>query len=308
MEIVKAVYALLKETFHAWGRDRASRWAAALAFYTLFSMAPLLVLSLGVLGFFYGEEEAQAQIRFQVGAVAGNVGRQAVDLVFDNADASRESSLTLIVSGITLILGAMAIFAALQDALNVIWNVPPDPDASFLEVLKKRLVSFVVITFLGLLLVASTLLNALKAIINPFLSGFGSSTLPAIQVIDFVVTFVMITLVLALVFKVLPDVKLTWRDVWIGAVVTALLFGVGRLLIRLYLQTAPFSTTYGTAAGSLIPFLIWVYYSAQIIFFGAELTQVYANKHGSRLIPHSQHRRQSQVDRPARQAVSQSEP
>lgn len=284
MNYLKQSFELIRDTATNFGRDNATMLAAGLAYYTIFAIAPLLVIAVAVAGFVYGEAAVQGEI---VGAIEDTVGTQAATIIENLIASARESGATIwatLLSIGVLIWGSSNLFGQLQRALNTIWGIAPAPDAGVLNVVRKRAVAFSMVLLLGffllLSLAASTIVTALGDFLTELLPGLGS-LLPTAEL--FVSLFILI-LLFATLFRVLPDVEVAWRDVLLGAAVTAVLFVLGRYLISWYLGTRSFSSTYG-AAGSLVVLLLFVYYSAQIILFGAEFTQTYANKFGSRLRP-----------------------
>lgn len=279
---LKAVFRLLKETFQEWNEDKASRLAAALAYYTVFSIAPLLLIAIAIVGFIFGQEAAQGQI---TGQLSGLVGSQVAEIIQGLVNsASQGGGGVSILNIVILLFGASGVFVQLQEALNTIWEVQPKPGQGIRQILQTRLVSFSMILVIGFLLLVSLVLSTTLAAVGNFagglLPGFGFLW----QLLNFVVSFGVITLLFAAMYKILPDATIAWNDVWIGAGITALLFTIGKWLLGLYLGIASVGSAFG-AAGSLVALLIWVYYSAQILFFGAEFTQVYAKRYGSRIQP-----------------------
>jgi membrane protein len=271
--------------FQKYNEDNVTQLAASLAFFTVFSLAPLLLIVVVIAGLIIGQSEAQQQIVSQVQTVAGENVAEQVDQIITNMSERDNSLIASIVGGITLFIGATTLFAQLQQSLNRIWNVKPKPERSAVKVLiRKRVLSFIMILFIGLLLLASVIAGTF--ISN--LSVFVQETVPGIEfisrVLNFVVSFVILTLVFAFIYKVLPDVKISWEDVWFGAAVTALLFTIGILLISLYINESTITSPYG-AAGTFIVILLWVYFSAQLLFIGAQITQVYAETYGKEIHP-----------------------
>jgi membrane protein len=281
---LKGLWGLLKETVQDWSEDKASRLAAALAYFTIFSLAPLLVIVIAIAGLVFGREAAQNQLSGQIQDLVGQQGAGMIQTMIQNTSKPSTSIIATIIGVITLLLGASGVFGALQDALNTIWEVAPNPKAGLMAMLRNRFVSFGMILVVGFLLLVSLLLTAVLAAVGKFMGGFFPSAVLLGHVINFVVSFGGITLLFALIYKVLPDAKIAWGDVWIGAAVTSLLFTIGRLLIGLYLGRGSVGSAYG-AAGSLIVLLVWTYYSAMILFLGAEFTKVYAYKYGSHIEP-----------------------
>ncbi len=285
---LKQIWRLLKETFVKWQKDKASRLAASLSYYTIFSLAPLLIIAIAIAGFFFGETAARGEIIGQIQGLVGKDGAEAIQAMIQNASRPNSSDGTIasVISIFILIFGASGMFVELQDALNTIWDIEQGPDLGIIDFIRKRFLTFAMILGIGFLLLVSLVLSAVLAGI----SSLTSSLFPGFdflsQLVNFVVSFGVITLLFAMIYKYLPDVKITWGDVRIGAIITALLFVIGKYLIGLYLGNNTFSSTYG-AAGSIIIILVWTNYSAQILFFGAEFTQVYARKYGSQIKPSS---------------------
>jgi membrane protein len=282
---LKVIVGLLKETWTEWQEDKASRLAAALAYYTAFSIAPLVVIAIAIAALVYGEEAAQGQIATQLGALVGKEAAEAIEsLVESSYRQSGEGIIATVISIGLLFFGASNIFTQLQDSLNTIWEVAPKPGRGIKGIIKDRILSFGMVLGIGFLLLVSLILSTVLAALGNYLGGM----MPGLQflwsILNFLLSFGVISLLFALMFKFLPDVKITWGDVRIGAVITALLFTIGKSLISLYLGNSGVGSTYG-AAGSLVVLLLWVNFSAQILFFGAEFTQVYANKYGSLIVP-----------------------
>lgn len=273
---------LLKETVNEWTEDNASRLAAALAFYTAVSISPLLVMVILVAGLVWGANAVQSQIMVQLQSAIGPQGAEFISTVLDNANRPAAGSIAGIISFAVLLWGSTNVFAQLQTSLNEIWNVEPKPGRGIMGTIKDRLLSFGMVLGIAFVLLVSLVLSAVLSA----LSGSFSSLLPGMdwlwQLANFLLSIGVITLLLAAIYKILPDVEITWRSVWIGAFVTAVLFTIGKFLLGLYLSNA--TSSYG-AAGSVMAFLLWVYYSAQIFFFGAEFTQVYANRYGAGVKP-----------------------
>ena len=283
---VKTVFSLLKEAFQEWQKDKASLLAAALAYYTVFSITPLLVIAIAIVGAVFGQEAARGEILAQINSLVGEQGAQAIEMALNNANQPEISSIASIISVVILLIGASGVFAQLQEALNTVWNVTAKPEGGIWIFIRKRLLSFGMVLAIGFLLLVSLIISAVLSGV----SKMEMDLLPGLdslwQFLNFGVSFGFITVLFALIYKYLPDVKIRWKDVWVGAITTALLFGLGKYLIGLYLGRGSLGSAYG-AAGSLIVFLAWVFYSAQILLFGAELTQVYARRYGRQIKPNS---------------------
>jgi membrane protein len=274
---------LLKSTFKDWNEDKASRLAAALAYYTAFSVAPMLLIAIAIAGLVFGDEAAQGSIFVQVQGLLGPEAAGTIETAVKNSRQPGASTVSAIIGLVTLVWSASNVFSQLQDALNTIWEVQPKP-AGLVGSLKRRLLPMSMVLGIGFLLLVSLVLSAGLAALGRFFEGLLPGTSALWEVVNFVISFGVITGLFAAIYKLLPDVEIRWSDVWIGAAVTALLFTIGKLLIGLYLGNASIGSTYG-AAGSLLVVLVWVYYSAQILFFGAEFTQVYARRYGSQIVP-----------------------
>lgn len=281
------IFSILKESASEFGEDEAPRLAAALSYYALFALGPTIVLLVFIIGQIYNPQTLQTQIINQIQSFTGS--QQIADFVrgIVNARASFGGNiLATVITLVTLFIGATGLFAQLQDSLNKVWDVESISDSGVLGMIKDRFFSFLLIMGLGLLLVislaASTVLSSLFQYAGSILPGSGWT----VSIADILISGVIFTFLFAIIFKVLPDVQISWSDVWLGAVFTAVLFIIGKQLISLYMGNRALGDVYG-AASSLIALLLWVYYSAQIFFFGAEFTQVYARRYGTRIVPES---------------------
>jgi membrane protein len=273
---------LLRDTASDWYQDRAQRLGAALAFYTLFALAPGLVVLIPLTGVFLGPQAAQGHIVDQIESLIGRPGAEAIEATI--VSARKEGAGVTVMAVITLVFGLWWVFGELQDALNTIWGVTSRPGRGFLAMLRERFWSFTLVVGIGFLLLVSLAVSAWLAA----LGGFFGYLLPApalvLEAVNVVISFCVITFLFGMIFKLLPDVYLAWRDVWLGAALTSLLFALGKGVIGLYLGRTTIGSAYG-AAGSLVVVLLWVYYSAQILFFGAEFTKVWARRRGVRAVP-----------------------
>jgi membrane protein len=273
----RVVWSLLAETFFEWYEDRAPRLGAALAFYTVFALAPGLILIIGLAAVLLGKEAAQGQIISQVEDLAGAAGAQAVQAAIESARSAGSSLLATGLGAVTLLFGLWGVFGELQDALNTIWGVTTRPRRGVIGVIKERFWSFTMVVGIGFLLLVSLAASAWLAALGKFFSRLLPLPATMMETTNALLSFVVITFMFAVIYKLLPDVKIAWRNVWTGAAVTAVLFTIGKTLIGLYLGRSTVASVYG-AAGSLIVILLWVYYSAQIVFFGAEFTKVYSRR------------------------------
>lgn len=292
----KVIVELLKETFKEWQEDKASRLAAALAYYTAFSIAPLIIIAIAIAALVFGEEAARGGIEDQLRGLIGQQGAEAVEEMIKNSSKPAEGTIATIISVVFLLFGASGVFGQLQDSLNTIWEVAPKPGRGVMGFIKDRFLSFAMVLGIGFLLLVSLILSAVLAGLSNVLGSMMPGMSFLWSLLNFFISFGVITLLFALIYRVLPDAKIAWGDVWFGAIITALLFTIGKSLIGLYLGNSSVGSTYG-AAGSFVVLLLWVNYSAQILFFGAEFTQVYANKYGSRIVPTENAVRLTEQDR-----------
>ncbi len=281
---IKPIFRLLKEAFREWQQDKVSLLAAALAYYTVFSVTPLLVIAIAIAGAVFGQDTAKNEIVQQINALVGEQGAQVIEIALANANQPQLGSLASIISLIILLVGASGVFAQLQEALNTVWDVKPKSDRGLGQFLRKRLLSFGMVLAIGFLLLVSLIFSAILSGISNLEINLLPGWVSLLRLLNLAISLGMISLLFALIYKYLPDAKIRWQDVWVGAIITALLFTLGKFLIGLYLGRGSLGSTYG-AAGSLIIFLAWVFYSAQILLFGAEFTQVYARKYGRTIRP-----------------------
>ena len=279
------IFELLKQTWTEWNEDKAPRLGAAFAYYTIFSLAPLLIVAITIAGAVFGDEAARGQIQSEISGMIGESAAKMVEDMIKSAGANKNAGIFASVASIgTLLLGSSALFAQLQESLNTIWEVAPKPSSGIVQMLIQRLLSFSMVLGVGFLLLVSLVLSAAITAAGHFMGDYLPIPEGTLQLLNFVVSFFIVTVLFAMIFKILPDVEVKWHDVWIGAAITSLLFALGRYGLSIYLGRAGVSSTYG-AAGSLVLILLWVYYAAQILFFGAEFTQVYANRYGSKVRP-----------------------
>lgn len=273
---------ILREAGEHWVADKAARLGAALAYYTIFSLAPLLVIMIGVAGLIFGKEAAQGQVTDQLAHLVGKEGGEAIQAIIENASQPERGSFAMVLGVLMLMLGAAGVFGQLQDALNTIWGVQAKPGGGIWGLVRGRFLSFSMVLGVAFLLLISLIVSSALAAIGPLLGDWKTSGIG--QLVTFSFDLVVISVLFALIFKFLPDAKVAWRDVWFGAVVTSFLFSLGKTLIALYLGRAGITSAYG-AAGSFAALLVWLYYASQIFLFGAELTRAYANRLGSRIQP-----------------------
>ena len=263
-----------------WIRHRAASKGAALAFYTLFSMAPVLVLVIAIAGFFYGADAAQGQLLNELKGLVGAKGAEAIQLVLAGARDKTSGQTATIVATALLLFGATSVFAELKDSLDDIWDVPPSTDSGWWDTVRTRLLSFGLILVLGFLLMVSLVVSAALTVLEHYLSGLWHQATVLLGWTASAISFLVIATLFGVIYKLLPRTRLSWHDVTIGALGTAALFTLGKVAIGLYIGNSGVANSFG-AAGSLIAVLLWVYYSAQIFFFGAEFARQYALKLGS---------------------------
>ncbi len=275
--------AMFKATAKHFSEDNALRLAAALAYYAIFSIAPLLVITIALAGFFLGKEAAQGQIQEQLNGMIGASAARGVQTMVESASEKTSGGIVATIFGVlALVLGATGVFGQLKEALNTIWEVKTKPGLGVWGFLRERLLSFGMVLVIGFLLLVTLLLSAGLAIAGGQLSHFLPLPPWVWVILNFIISFGVVTVLFAFIFKVLPDVTVGWRSVWVGAAFTALLFSLGKLLLAWYLSGQ--TSSYGVA-GSAIVLLLWVYYAGCILFFGAEFTQVWALAHGHRIEP-----------------------
>jgi membrane protein len=292
----KGIIDFIKAVVEKWSNDKAPKLAASLAFYTIFSLSPLLIIIISIAGLLFGAEAARGEIVTEIEDLIGREGAQVVQTALKNSADSETGIISLVISLVTLIIGSTVVFIELQDSLDMIWKVKPKPGRSMIKgLIKDRVRSFALVIGTGFLLLVSLLVSAGINAVSNFLQDRIDLPFDLMQIINIVISLGIMFLLFGLIYKVLPDVHISWGDVWVGALVTAALFNVGKYLISLYLGTNTLGSTYG-AAGSLVILLLWVYYSSMILFLGAEFTQVYANKYGSGIRPTSKFMKYSNED------------
>jgi membrane protein len=279
---LKSVGLLFKDAFSQWSRDHASRLAAALAYYALFSLAPLLIVVIVIAGQVVGQASVKAEIMTQIQNSLGPGTANLVQTMIVSTSRPGSGIVATIISVVTILLGAMGVFGQLHEALNTIWGIQPKAGRGIVGIVKDRAIAFAALLGIGFLILLLFLLSASLAVVQKFLGDL----LPGVpwlwQGLNLLVSFAVLTVLVAMMYKVLPDASVAWRDIWVGALATAALMGLGNVLIGLYLGRSSTASLYG-AAGSLVVILLYIYYSAQIFLFGAELTQVYSARFGSRI-------------------------
>ncbi|MEO7559664.1 MAG: YihY/virulence factor BrkB family protein [Nitrosospira sp.] len=279
---IKQIWTLVKAAFSSWLDDYAPSMGAALAYYTMFSIAPLLLVVISTAGLVFGEEAVRGEIFGQLRDLMGDQGAQAVQGLLASVSEPKEGIAATVIGTVLLLIGATTVFGELQDAFDRIWRAPEkNKNEGWWRLIRSRLLSFGIILGIGFLMIVSLVFSAAMAALGKWWGPFFSNLEILTTVLNFLFSFALMTAVFAMLYKFMPRVKIHWQDVWAGAIVTALLFAVGKLLIGIYIGKSAISSGFG-AAGSLVVVLVWVYYSAQIFLLGAEFTWVYARAHGSR--------------------------
>lgn len=275
----------MKGAIAGFSDDKAMKLSASLAYYTIFSLAPLLLLIISLAGIFLGKEAIQGQVFSEINGLVGNQAARQIEEMIKNLEKSGQTTLSVIIGFVTLLVGATTVFAEMQDSINSIWKVKAKPKRGWVKLIKDRLLSSSLIVSIGFLLIVSLLVNGmLLALGDNLKSLLPDVTVVILNIVNAAISFVVITILFGVIFKVLPDVKISWKGVRAGALFTAFLFMLGRIIIGIYIEKTSTGSTYG-AAGSLIVILLWVYYTAAILYFGAEFTQSYAQFTGTRIEP-----------------------
>ncbi len=284
---LKGIWEVIKNTFSCFINDKVTKLSGSLAYFTVFSMGPLLVVMISFCGLFLGKEAVEGQVYSVLRNFIGQDTALQLQHIIENAAIGGKSKLAAIIGVITLVIGATSIFAEIQDSINIIWGIKPKPKKGLVKMLLNRLLSFSVIISLGFLLLVSLVVSGVIEALNKRLqAAYPDVTIVVFYVTNLVLTLVISMVIFGVIFKVLPDARIKWKDVMSGAFVTSLLFLLGKFLISFYISRSHVGSTYGTA-GSLVVLLLWVYYSSVILYFGAEFTKAYAVKYGSEILPNS---------------------
>ncbi len=282
---VKNFWYLLKDAYHEFIEDSGIKLSAALSYYTIFSLPPLIIIIISVCGVFFGTDAIKGEIFGQINGLVGNDAAMQIQETIKNVSLSKSNVFATTFGVITLLIGASGVFVEIQDSINFIWGLKAKPKRGFIKFIKNRLMSFSMIGSVGFLMMVGLIVNALMELLNSrLLKFFPDFTVYIFYILNILVVFGIITLLFCLIFKTLPDGIVAWKDALIGAAFTALLFMIGKFAIGAYLGTSKIATVFG-AAGSVILILVWVYYSAIILYFGAEFTKVYALTHGQKIVP-----------------------
>ncbi|OYU79150.1 MAG: ribonuclease BN [Flavobacterium sp. BFFFF1] len=284
-EMAKSGWELLKTTFNEFNDDNAIKLSASLSYYTVFALPPLIILILAITGFFFGQEAVTGQFFGQINGLVGNEAAAQIQETIKNIHLSGSNTFATIFGVIMLVIGASGVFAEIQSSINFIWGLKAKPNRGVMKFVKNRLMSFSMIAVMGFLLMVSLVVNTVMDLLNAKLAiYFPDVTVYLFYVLNIIILFLTTTTLFSVIFRTLPDGTISWRDSFIGSAFTSIFFMIGKFAISTYLGTSTVATVYG-AAGSVIIILVWVYYSAIILYFGAEFTKVYAKAHGQKIIP-----------------------
>ena len=284
MRFLRNAWQLVREAASEWSNDKAPRLGAALSYYTIFSLAPVLLMTIAVAGLVLGPQAAEGHIVTQLAGLLGADAAKAIQTLLEKANHKSSGILATVVGSVTLIVGATGVLIELQDALNTVWKVVTKPGRGIKGILRDRMLSFGIVLGFGFLLLVSLVLSAAVALLDSWIGALIPGWVVVGYLLSYGISLGLVAFVLAAIFKILPDAKIAWRDVWVGALVTSLLFHAGKFGISIYIGKAGVASAFG-AAGSLAVLLVWIYYSSQIVLFGAEFTRVYANRYGTHVVP-----------------------
>ena len=275
----------MKDTFRGFNDDNVLKLSGSLAYFTVFSIGPMLIVMIFFADLFYGREAVEGTVYGQIKGFVGAQAAEQIQQIIKSATLSGKSTITAIVGFLTLMIGATTVFAEIQDSVNIIWNLKAKPKNGWVKIILNRLISFSVVVGLGFILLVSLIINGLiEGLMDRLQARFPDLTVIIVYIINLLITFIVITGLFTVIFKVLPDAKIKWKDVMVGAMTTAILFMLGKFAITFYIGSTNVGTAYG-AAGSFVVLLVWVYYSSLILYFGAEFTKAYAAHFGSRIYP-----------------------
>lgn len=282
---IKGLFGVFKDAFKGFGNDNVTKLSGSLAYYTVFSLGPLLVVIISLCSIFLGREAVEGKIYGQLNNFVGNDTALQLQQIIKNASINGKGNLAAIIGIVTLLLGATTVFGDIQDSINKIWGLKPKPKKGWLKMLRNRFLSFSVIASLGFLLLVSLGISAIiEALMSSFQANYPDVAVIFVYIINLLLTLAITAVIFGVIFKVLPDAQIKWRDIMAGAIATAILFMLGKFGISFYISKANVGSTYG-AAGSIVILLLWVYYSSIILYFGAEFTKAYAVEYGSAIHP-----------------------
>ncbi|MFC3199018.1 YihY/virulence factor BrkB family protein [Parapedobacter deserti] len=278
-------FTTLKDTFSIFMGVRGFKFAASLAYYTVFSLAPLLVLTISLAAIFFGQEAAEGKVFEEINGLIGREAAAQIQQMIRNVQLNEDNTMALIIGIGTLFIGATTVFADMQHSINRIWEIKPKPKRGWVKLIKDRLLSSSLVLSLGFLLIVSLIVNGVLMVFTDYIKAlFSDLAIYLSMAFELIINFLVISLLFGVIFKFLPDVRIRWKDVRSGAIFTAVLFMIGRFLIGFYIQTTGTGSTYG-AAGSIIVLLLWVYFTAMILYIGASFTRAYAEYRGARIAP-----------------------
>jgi membrane protein len=284
-KLIKNIYYLLSQTVQEFINDKAIKLSAALSYYTIFSLPPLLIIIIGLCGYFFGAEAVRGEVFWQINGLVGKEAALQIQNTIKNVKLTDSNAFLTTVGIVILLVGASGVFSEIQDSINYIWGLVAKPERSFAKFMMNRLMSFSMIGSVGFLLLVGLVINSLTDLLNERITQrFPKDAYYLFYFTNLIIVFVIITLLFTLIFKTLPDGRIVLRDCLVGASFTAFLFMIGKFAIGAYLGKSSIASVYG-AAGSIILIMVWVYYSAIILYFGAEFTKVYAHAHGDKIIP-----------------------
>lgn len=282
---MKSFWRIARQAALEFVNDSGMKLSAALAYYTIFSIGPVLVIIISLAGLFYGREAVQGRIYYQINGLVGNSAALQIQEIIQNIEKSQLSASGAVIGVIVLLIGATGVFTEIQDSINYIWSIKAKPKRGLVKLVINRLISFSLIISFGFVMLVSLIINAIVDVLQGQLERiFDSATIYIFQGVNYLLLFAIISLLFAIIFRVLPDATIRWRDAFVGAAFTALLFLIGKFLISFYLTHTDIGVTYGAAA-SFVLLLLWVYYTSVILFFGAEFTKVYTLNFGSGIQP-----------------------
>jgi len=283
----KAIWGVIKGAGSCFVDNRVLKLSAALAYYTVFSLGPMMIVIIFLADIFYGRQAIEGSIFTQLSGLVGRDAAAQVQETIKNSTLANKSTLTAIIGIITLVIGATSVFAEIQDSINLIWGLKAKPKKGWLKMLTNRLLSFSILVSLGFLLLVSLVINGLlEGLMGKLQQMFPQITIVMVYIINLIITFFVTTILFGIIFKVLPDARIKWKDVIVGSMATAGLFMLGKFGITFYIGSSNIGSAYG-AAGSLVVLLVWVYYSAVILYFGAEFTKIFAAQYGSPILPNN---------------------
>ncbi len=281
----KGLWQMLVHTFNGFVDNKVLKLSGSLAYFTVFSIGPMLLVMIFLADVFYGRVAVEGRIFHQLNGLVGPVAANQIQDIIRNATLSGKTTLTAIIGFTTLLIGATTVFSEIQDSINSIWNLKPKPKKGWLKIIMNRLLSFSVVVGLGFVLLVSLIVNGLiEGLMGRLQQNYPDLTVRLVYIFNILITFIVITLLFSVIYKVLPDAKIKWKDVLIGSMSTAVLFMLGKFAMTFYIGQSDIGSTYGTA-GSLVVLLLWVYYSSVILYFGAEFTKSWAAMYGSRIYP-----------------------